>query len=255
MTKALRYCLAVLAAALLIPAQAFAENGKFYTRKALLEDFPAKMTKVVLSGSPMVDAVVKEEVNQRWNLSPYEFCTAEQYEANRQSSDYYFLHFVKMDDVIFLSLDKGGTKDDPDIRKQCFEVVSIPVSGADLQTMDNLEYMPAFIDIIQDFVGNAMNSESKAYSGLAQYNGSIGGKAIYIDKEEASRHFTEGTSNALSGLLVAAANPRLGSWCYRMLISCDTHELLYYKKHKVSTSVGAEWLKGEIKKFDGNSAQ
>ena len=255
MLSRLKYLIAVLTATLAIIPAVFAENGKFYTKKALLEDFPARVTKVVLSGDAMADAVLKEEISLRWNLSPYEFCTVDEYNVDRTNSNFFFLRFVRYDDVVFLSLDKGGDKNNADVKKQSFEVIAIPVSGADAGTMDNLEYMPAFVDIIQDFVIRAMDSDGKAYGGLTQYNISVAGKDIYLDRKEAARQFSMQTENALCGILVAARKPHLGSWCYRMLVSCDTHELMYFKKHKVTASQGAGWLKSEVSRFDGKSSR
>lgn len=234
---------------------ASAENGKFYTKRALLEDFTAKMTKIVLTGDAIADAVIREETSTRWDLSPFEFCTVDDYEALKESSNYYFLHFVKYDDVLFLSLDKGGTKDDPDIKKRCFEVVSIPVSGADRQTMENLGYMPAFIDIIQEFVELAMTSDSKAYSGIQAFNRSLAGKEICLDAGKAGELFAEEASDVLVGVTASAERPHIGSWCYKMLISCDTHELYYVQKHKISTNRSAGWLDSEIRRFNGNTAE
>ena len=246
----------ILLAMLALPLSAFAENGKFYTRKALLEDFPARVTKVVLSGNAISDAVFREEVTLRWNLSPYEFCTVDDYEALKEDPNYYFLHFVKLDDVVFLSLDKGGRKDDPDVKKQSFEVISIPVSGADAQVLDNLGYLPGFIDVIQNFVENAMTSDSKAYTGLAQYNfNDIGKRRIILDPEKAGEAFRDGHADTLVGISVSTGKPRIGSWCYKMLISCDTHQIFYFKKHKITEKQKEGWLASEIKRFNGNSAE
>jgi len=235
---------------------AYAQNGKFYTKKARLEDFSAKVTKVVLSGDAFADAVLREEVALRWQLSPYEFCTVADYESIKNDSQYYFLHFVRKDDVIFLSLDKGGTKDAPDVLKQPMEVVSIPVSGADLQILDNLCYMPAFIDIIQNFTSGAMGSDGKAYAGLTAFNiFNMNGKTAVIQEEEARKSFQNAEPDTMAGIIAAPAKPKVGSWCYKMLISCDTHELCYFKKHKITADQPAGWLRSDRKRIYGISAE
>lgn len=229
---------------------AYAQNGKFYTKKARLEDFSARITKVVLSGDAFADAVLRDEIAMRWQLSPYEFCTVSEYEAIRSDSRYYFLHFVRKDDVLFLSLDKGGDKGSPDILKQPFEVVSIPVSGADTPTLDNLCYMPAFIDILQEFTAEAVNSDSKAYAGLSSFNpGNLNGRTAVIDSDRAQKSFAISEEGSMAGVIVAPAEPKEGSWCYKMLISCDTHKLCYYRKHKISPGQPAGWLPGELRRF------
>lgn len=255
MTSRLFKYFTFILAAVLLQITASAEDGKFYTKKVLLEDFTAKMTKVVLTGNAMADAVIREEVSSRWYLSPYEFCEVKDYEALKERPDYYFIHFVRNDDVLFMSLDKGGTKDDPDIRKRCFEVVSIPVSGADRQTMENLEYMSAYVDIIQDFVKMAMASDSKAYSGIQVFNRNLSGKEICLDAAKARELFAEEEYGTLIGITASAERPHIGSWCYKMLISTDTHELFYIKKHKITESRKAGWTKNEIRRFNGNTAE
>lgn len=253
----MRRCVIVIfALAFLSVLSASAQGGKFYTRKARLEDFSAKVTKVVLSGDAIADAVLREEVAIRWQLSPYEFCTVTEYDAIKTDSRYYFLHFVRKDDVIFLSLDKGGLPDSPDVMKQPMEVVSIPVSGADMQVLDNLCYMSAFIDILQKFTEGAMTSDGKAYSGLAQFNiSNMNGKTAVVDKEAAQKSFEASEAGTLAGVIVAAAEPKEGSWCYKMVISCDTHRLCYFKKHKISAEQPAGWLKGDLKRIYGKSAR
>lgn len=241
-----------LALLLAMPFQGWADNGKFYTRKVLLGDFSAKMTKVVLSGDAMVDAVLREEISLRWDLSPYEFCTVDAYNSLKGDNNFYFLHFVKMDDVVFLSLDKGGPAEVKDVSKQGFEVVSVPVSAADAPVMENLTYIPAFIDIIQQYTRDAMESDGKAYTGLARYNfKGTAGKTVCLDPEEAEALFRDGAADTLVGVIATARTHKVGSWCYKMLISCDTHELYYYRKHKVSASNRAGWLDSEISRFDG----
>ncbi len=253
-TRSLILSLAVLVT-MFLPFCAMAENGKFYTRRVLLEDFPAKVTKIVLSGDSMVDAVLREEVKLRWDLSPYEFCTVDEYESLKENGNYYFMHFVKAEGIIFLSLDKGGRKEDPDIKKQSFEVLAIPVSTAEATTMENLTYMPAFISIFQDFVNMAMVSDGKAYSGLSYYNTKdMFGKTVSIDADKAAEYFSEGRQGMLAGILVKPA-PGAGQFCYKMLISCDSQELFYFKKSRINAGSEADWTKGEIKRFNGNSAE
>ena len=45
-------------------------EGRVYTRKARLEDFPSRTTRVVLTGGQMFDIVLKEEISSRWMVSP-----------------------------------------------------------------------------------------------------------------------------------------------------------------------------------------
>ena len=75
----MRKFLKILTALLLLSISADAlAQGRLYTRKAKLEDFPTRTTKVVTSSGSLLDLAFKEEVATRWRISPFEFCTPEE---------------------------------------------------------------------------------------------------------------------------------------------------------------------------------
>ena len=39
------------------------------------------------------------------------------------------------------------------------------------------------------------------------------------------------------------------TWCYKMIISADTYELYYFKKHKISPKKGPGFLKSDLKRI------
>lgn len=125
-------------------------QGKFYTKKARLQDFPSKTTKVVISSQSLFELCFREEVSAHWRISPFEFCSVEEYKRLMTDSSYYFLRIAKDKDALLLCLSKGGTAKDPDRSKRPFGVVSVPVG---FQNLDSR------IDEIQDFVERAMESE------------------------------------------------------------------------------------------------
>ena len=141
-------------------------QGRIYTRRARLEDFPSKTTKVVLTGLPLLDAIVRDEVSSRWRVSPFEFCSVDEYRRLSASDTHYFLRFTQDGDFTYLVLTKGGYSGDSDQLKQGFDAVSLPVAGSDIQAGDTLAYMDAFIDIIQEFISRAQESDQIAYRGL-----------------------------------------------------------------------------------------
>ena len=100
-----KYFLTLLLA--LLPAALWAQ-GTIYTKSARLADFPQKTTKIVLSGQQLLDEVLKEEITSRWRISPYEFCTEEEFDAFKTVSRYYFLHFEYDDEFTWMQLYKGG---------------------------------------------------------------------------------------------------------------------------------------------------
>ena len=85
--------LAILAA-LTITTSAFAQ-AQITTKKEKVSDFTLKTMKVVLSGNEFIDQAVREAMNNTWSLSPFEFCTHEEFDNLKTSEDYYFMVPVK----------------------------------------------------------------------------------------------------------------------------------------------------------------
>ena len=100
--------------AVLIPVSMFSQ-AQITTKKMKLEDFPEKVTKVVLSGNMFIDGAIEDAVKNRWAVSPYEFCSFQEFESLKGKEDYYFLMVVTGQfrkesgpGIEFLSLLKGG---------------------------------------------------------------------------------------------------------------------------------------------------
>ena len=76
--------------AIFLPLFAWGQ-AQINTKKVKLSDFTQKVTKIVLSGNEFMDSAFKDEVTARWRISPYEFCTLNEFNALKTSGDYYFL--------------------------------------------------------------------------------------------------------------------------------------------------------------------
>lgn len=229
-----------------------AAQGKLYTRKAKLEDFPTRTVKVVVGGSSFLDLSFREEITTRWRISPYEFCTPEEFESMQADNSLYFLRIVSDEGVAFLLLTKGGKEDEKDNLKKPFEVVRIPIASIDDPSGKELMFMGAFVDILQAFVEDAMVSDKAAYSGLKWYNSrKFSGKKIYLnDPDMVDEKYLSGERETLVGICIAPTVISFGSKCYKMLISADTHELYYFHAGKYRGSRDREFTEGEIKKFN-----
>lgn len=238
---------ACLLVAACTPASA---QGKLYTRKAKLADFPTRTTKVVASSSNLLELAFREEVSTRWRISPYEFCTPEEFKAESGDNSLYFLYIGQYDGISYLVLYKGGSEDEEENLKKPFEVARIPISSSGSPSGRELMLMGAFIDIMQAYVEDAMVSEQAAYSGLGWYNRrSIKGMDIYLDPDSADSAYMQGCGNALVGICIAPHSPEDGSKCFRMLVSADTHELYYFESAKFATPQDAAFTEREKKKF------
>ena len=198
----------VLTLTVFLPLSAGAE-GKVYTKKMHLSDFTTKTTKVVLSGGAILDAALKSEVTRCWQISPYEFCSASEYEALKEKSDYYFLHFVNNissegvnDGIISLSLVKGGKEKSQDPSQRRVEIITIPVAPAEFSTGREFIYLGAFLEIIQDYVEDAMQADVKAYAGLGNYNSRLATgqrRKIWLSEDDLGFEPTEAQIRAMGG--------------------------------------------------------
>lgn len=257
-------------------------QAKINTKKVKIADLPTRTTKVVLGQGGIMDSALRDEVSARWRISPYEFCTVEEYNSLKENPDYYFLLIARSDEkeykgMLTLTLMKGGRAKAEDPQKRPVDVASLPISSADFPSGREVVFLPALVDIIQDYVTRAMKSDSAGYSGFDIYASQVrrtGIKRIYFSEDdlipdmdaafkeryfdedmlimseaEADKAFQDGTYNTLVSFVVAPFDPQNGSWCYKMLIDAGTHELLYFRHHRINARNWAGFLPKDIKKI------
>lgn len=257
-----------------------AAQANITTRKFRLSDFRDKTIKVVLTGSDMMDAVTRDEVMSRWTLSPFEFCTQDEFTSLLSSNAYYFLVQVegitrgeKEPGVTFLSVLRGGGKDINSLE----EIVNMPLKGADSSSGREMIFYGVLLDIIQDYITRAMEGEFAAYAGLSTYSISLSPTRdmhiflsrddieatvspmelekivsetfVVCDEEDADAAFEEAVPGTLVSYVVAAANPRRESRCYKMLIDPSSRQLRYFRRHKISNRAGRGFLLEDLKKL------
>ena len=273
--------IAALILSMLFPVLLMGE-GKVFTKKVRLADFTTKTTKVVLSGSALWDANLKNEITSRWHISPYEFCSVEEYEALKNKPDYYFLRTVRTTfkdetgpGLLFLSLIKGGKEDTPDPMSRTFEVVGAPVASTGVSTGREFLFLGAMVDVFQDFVLDAMESDRQAYAGLNTYNSRLAksrAKKIFLSESdlgfkftpelrnrylnanfrvvgenEADEIFQAGEPGTIVSFTVSPQDAGSSSYCYKMLFDAGTHELVCYKRHRVTNTAWKGFLLSDIK--------
>ena len=263
---------------LLLATDAFGQ-AQITTRRERLKDFTSKTTKVVLTGDEFLDEALKEGVAATWTVSPYEFCTNEEFQNLKINADFYFLMVVKGQfrresepGIDMLTLVKGGEGADKSINDM-FEVVSFPLRPTEDPSGREFVLLPAFLKIIQDHTISLTDTEMKAYSNIgAKDSKKLRIKRIFFweedfapqvdeqtkrsldedilikeDEDEVDEIFTEGTFNTVVSYVVAPSEPVNGSICYKMLIGSDNHELYYFKKHKITAKNGKGFLTSDIK--------
>lgn len=272
----------------LLPIFASAQ-AQINTKKVKIGDFTQKTTKVVLTGNIFYDSSLQDEIVARWKASPYEFCSLEEFESLKGSEDYYFLlstkgQFRKETEpgLQFLTLVKGGKKAEEGISNM-LEIVSIPVASAEEPSGREQIFMPAFLDIIQNFALESMEKDISAYAGLSNYSLNLtetkDKKVIFaesdlsdeiddtvrkvsfdegmliVDEEDADEHMIKAEESVAVSYVAAPSEPKPGSYCYKMLIDNQTHRVYYFKKHKITKNTGAGFLAEDIRRITSYRAK
>ena len=67
---------------ILVSALPASGQGKIYTRKMRLADFPTKTTKIVLEGNSFLELTLREEIAVHWRISPFDFCDRKNTDAS-----------------------------------------------------------------------------------------------------------------------------------------------------------------------------
>lgn len=262
----------------IMTASAFAQ-AQIDTKKVKISDFTQKVTKVVLTGSALYDGVLQDEVAARWRISPYEYCTIDEFNSLKGSDKYYFLITTKGQfkkeaepSLQFLTLVKGGSNASKGI-DEMLEIVSMPISSADDPSGRELVFLPVFLTIIQEYTLDSMDRDYSAYLGLSNYTSNIskaseknivfsendiapnvemGDCASFnvTDEDSADEMIMNNAQNTLVSYVVAPSEPVNGSFCYKMLIDAQTYELYYYRKHRISAKSGAGFLPYDIRSIN-----
>jgi hypothetical protein len=202
----------------------------------------------------------------------------------KSSDEYYFLIITngqfKKDQsptLQFLTLVKGGKGSEKGIAGM-LEVVSMPIAAAQFPSGREIVFLPAFIDIMQGYTLDSMEKDSKAYGGLGNYSTGIsnsgsmriifsaedlavspefiekaesefGDKFEIAEEEDVDKLMLENAENAIVSYVVAPFEPKNGAYCYKMLINAQTHQLYYYKRHRISDKAGAGFLEADLERI------
>lgn len=268
--------------ALLLPLLAGAQ-AQIITKKMQLRDFNEKVTKVVINGNTFFDSALKDEISVRWRISPYEFCTLEEFEQLKGNDQYYFLmttqgQFRKetAPGLMFLTLVKGGKGADKGI-DEMLEVVSLPVASAEYPSGRELIFLPALLDIIQNHTLASMDKDLNAYGGLGNTAEALGKSGdmtivfseddlsksvtkdiikrkfdenmIITDEDSADQYMLDNTAGTLVSYVVAPSEPVHGSYCYNMLIDSQTHKLYFFRKQRINRSINVGFTPQDLERI------
>ena len=258
-------------------------QAQITTKKAKIADFPNKVTKVVMPGNAFYDGAFQEVISSRWRVSPFEFCSLNEFDKLKGRDQYYFMMLTQGQfknenepGLQFITLIKGGADAAKGIDSM-LEVVTVPFAAADFPSGRELIYLPALIDIIQNYTMSSIEKDFSNLGGLSAYatnltkankmeivfaeddlsdeiteadKAAMAEKNISITDSEEVDALADGKgSNTLVSYTVAPEEPVAGSFCYKMLIDTNTHELYYFRKHKISKKLSKGFLSEDIKRI------
>lgn len=272
----------VIIISILLPVLTWGQ-AQIETKKAKLGDFTQKITKVVLSGNEFFDMALQNEVTLGWRISPYEFCTMQEFETYKTSDDFYFLIVVnaqfkkdRTPTIKYLTLVKGGEGAEKGLSSM-LEVVSIPVASAQYPSGREIVFLPALLDIMQKYTLTSMEKDFTAYGGLSTIIRKIEKEDDFLvvmsendvcpssyeienfefhddeimitDEEKTDSYMMNRVEDVLVGYVVAPTDPVPGAVYYKMLINAHNYQLYYFKKDKVSKSEAPGFTPDDIKKI------
>lgn len=269
-----------LAAALLVFLCTFTAQaqGYIYTKKMRLADFQTKTIKVVKTGNAVLDEILQQEMSAAWYISPYEYCTMEEFSSLVNNAQYYFLHFVtnpKNEDFLYLAITKGGTQDTMQTTDAQYEAIRIPYANLANQSGREYVYLPALLTVLQQFMRDAVTGDYYAYLGMRSQNlhshhGEI--KKICISYEDfpdafladstlfdarieameedlVDLNFLEREDSTLVSYTVTSSHKGLTHESAVMLFHAKTGQIYYYNTHKYLKASQSGFTKSEIKRF------
>lgn len=272
----------VVVIALLMPLLVLAQ-AQIDTKKVKISDFTQKITKVVLTGNQFYDACLESEISTKWHVSPYEFCSMAEFDNLKSDDSYYFLittkgQFKKEAEpgLTFLTLVKGGKNSEKGI-DEMLEIVAFPYASAEEPSGREVSFLPAILDIIQNYTLDSMEKDINAYTGLPNYTMNITKSGdmrlvfadtdlssevtpdvksqffdedvLVVEADDADEFLTKNNDNMLVSYVVAPTSAKAGSYCYKMLLDPRANKLYYFRKHKISKKVGAGFLLEDIKRI------
>lgn len=263
-----------------------AQIGKWFEKRNQnnILDFQSKTTKIVLpQPDSMIDLLLRQAIEADWFLSPYEFCSWEDFERLKSDSSYYFLirtngqyQTEKEPSMEFLTLLKGDPAANEGIG-ELPEVLSLPLQSLQDTAGRIFPFLPAYVRIIQSHIVKVIRENRNHFSGLNDYADGMdgnnqlsilfeqddfastmgeeelqelfGGKARMATADEIDAALAAGTPNTCVSLVLYPLNDERNGYCYKMIVRADTYELLFYRKHKISNRNRKGFLTDDIRRL------
>jgi hypothetical protein len=245
--------------------------------------FGAKVTKVVLPSNTLPDMVLRDAVNKGWRISPFEFCSMEEYEKLKNDTSFFFLMRVdgkyKKDleaKIEYLTLIQGG----PEVKRGAYSnknIINLPIHESEDVSGANLHLLPIYVDIIQNHIYKIQKDVTLAFKGNSFYADRVSevkdkklliaseylsftpaeteiqdlfkGKAELVSGDDIEDAVMNNKANTVVTILIKPRGNSRGSHCYKLLIGTDSHELLFFRRHRISLLLPAGFTREDIRKI------
>ena len=229
---------ALCVACAMIDLSAFGQTAaQVYTTRHEIADFMEKTTKFVLTGNIFYDKVLRDAVDTRWEISPYEFCTYGEYQTLKGKPEYYFVvtnisKYPGEEGSGIRVLDAFKTGTDHNIN-----IVTVPVGNAEELSEQNVYFFPILVEFMQEFIRKATERDSYAYGNLAtlaSFNKIPRTAEIITDSSKIIEAMESADPDKVVVYDICPSNPTYGvSHSYKMYIGCSDHTLYMYKDKKI----------------------
>jgi hypothetical protein len=116
------------------------------------------------------------------------------------------------------------------------------------QSLDNLynknieRLVGRYLMLVKDDITYTLTDEEKKL----QFNDRL---SIVEDLDVENAINTKAKNQVIGLTLYPRVGSPKGTFCYNMLIAADTHELIYFKRHKLRKESDQGFLKEELKRF------
>lgn len=245
--------------------------------------FGAKTTKVVIPSTSLADLMLRDAVRSGWRISPFEFCTMEEYQKLKNDTSYFFLMRVdgrlrrELEPKIeYLTLIQGG----PEVKRGLYSshnIINLPLQEAGDNNGANLHLLPVYIDVIQNHIYRVQKDVTIAFRGNAIFSDKIAEvtgkrllfameflnysipenefKSLFMNKislataDEVEDAIMDSSKETVVPVLIKPRGESNGSYCYKLIIGTDSHELLFFRRHRVSSRMPAGFTREDIRKI------
>lgn len=245
--------------------------------------FSSHVTKVVIPSTSLADLMLRDAVNKGWRISPFEFCTMEEYNKIKDNPNYFFL--LRVDGIFrneleskieYLTLIKGG----PEVKKGLYSsknILTLPLQEIEDNSANNLYLLPIYIELIQNHIYKVQKDVSLAFKGNTIYSNKVGeikdktflfavdflnyktpdnefselfnGKVKLVMPNQIEDAIIASSPNTIVPIIIKPKGGSSGSYCYKLLVGTDSHELYFFRRHKISTRVPLGFTKEDIRKI------